>query len=177
MHFVIICFTSLLLPTIFSCTAFAAKMPPLVEIEDSRGNTHICPPENIWAVYFIPELDLRKETGHVVKSNTVHIWGCNAASYAETALPHDVSEEQLLDRLGIKAGFIALTSTAPAPHKLFLKASAIVYIAPAAGEYTDKRIKTEIYPGPRSSAGWQVFETPSEVERLVNEQRVREEAQ
>jgi hypothetical protein len=176
MRFVIIWFTSLLLPTIFSCAAFAAKMPPLVEIKDSRGKTHICPPEKIWAVYFIPELDLQKETGRVVKPNAVHIWGCNAA-YAETALPQDVSEEQLLDRLGIKAGFIALTSTAPAPHKLFLKASAIVYITTAVGEFTDKRIKTEIYPGPRSSGGWQVFETPTEVERIVNEQRVREEAQ
>jgi hypothetical protein len=176
MRLAIIWFTSLLLPTIFSATAFAAKMPPLVEIKDSRGNTHICPPEKIWAVYFIPEIDIQG-AGHVVKPNAVHIWGCNAASYAETALPHDVSEEHLLDRLGIKADFIILTSTAPAPHKLFLKASAIVYIAPAVGEYTDKRIKTEIFPGPRSSAGWQVFETPSEVERIVNEQRVREEAQ
>ena len=96
----------------------------------------------------------------------------------ELPSPIEADPKAFLDRFDISGQFVHLHTL---NGDLYMKATVVAWITRATGDVLDQRVRAFVYPGLSSVGGrkvpWQVFETPDEVAKLVDDIRAAQSAQ
>jgi hypothetical protein len=161
--------------------AHAAKLPPLANIKSSDGVVYIFDSARVSAIYLTEVTSIGTENEpRSVRANRrpqkMQVWGIGPLP-----IVIDDTADHFLKALHIDSKFISLHTITGGEHLLYLRATAVTLIETPDTRNVDPRVKSFIYPGPPlvtpgPTLPWQVFETPDEVEKLIDEKRAQQEA-
>lgn len=150
----------------------AAGLPPLAEVTPLGGVTIFFDPDKISAVYQSPLIADTKGTRRTVPKTTKPPIKTFVLGLRELPSPIEADPKAFLDRFNISGQFVHLHTL---NGDLYLKATVVAWITRATGDVLDKRVGAFVYPGLSAVGGrkvpWQVFETPDEVAKLVDDIR------
>jgi hypothetical protein len=160
--------------------AHAAKLPPLAHIKSSDGIVYIFDSARVSAVYLTEASIGTENEPRSVHANRhlqkMQVWGLGPVPILV-----DDTADHFLKALHMDSKFISLHTITGGEHLLYLRATAVTLIEAPDMRDVDPRVKSFIYPGPPlvttgPTLPWQVFETPEEVEKLIDEKRAQQEA-
>jgi hypothetical protein len=161
--------------------AHAAKLPPLAHIKSSDGFVYIFDSARVSAIYLTEATSIGTENeSRSVRANRrpqkMQVWGIGPVP-----ILIDDTADHFLKALRIDSKFISLHTITGGEHLLYLRATAVTLIEAPDARDVDPRVKSFVYPGPPlvttgPTLPWQIFETPEEVEKLIDEKRAQEEA-
>jgi hypothetical protein len=178
----------LALVSVASHRAHAAKLPPLAHIKSSNGVVYIFDSARVSAIYLTEATSIGTENEVVGTENEprniranrrpekMQVWGIGPVP-----ILIDDTADHFLKALRMDSQFISLHTITGGEHLLYLRATTVTLIEAPDTRDVDPRVKSFIYPGPPlvvtgQTLPWQVFETPQEVEKLINEKRAQQEA-
>jgi hypothetical protein len=161
--------------------AHAAKLPPLAHMKSLDGVVYIFDSARVSAIYLTEATSTGTENEpRSARANRrpqkMQVWGIGPVPI----LIEDTADH-FLKALRIDSKFISLHTITGGEHLLYLRATAVTLIEAPDARDVDPRVKSFIYPGPPlvttgPTLPWQVFETPEEVEKLIDEKRAQQEA-